>query len=88
MAEHTSTDEGEDTARHQMLIEGEAHDWHKGTITVDEIRELGGLSTDRPVVRVDLQTNDRVVMDDDEVHELPELDPGKGVSKRVNFASG
>lgn len=88
MTEHTSTDGGDDAARHQVLIEGEAHDWHKGTITVDEIRELGGLSADRPVVRVDLQTNDREVMDDGEVHELPALDPGKGVTKRVNFASG
>lgn len=86
MAEHT--DENEAGGNYQVLIEGRAHDWHKDTITVAEIRELGGLPEDRPVIEVDLQDNQMRVLAEDAVHEPAELEPGKGVAKRINFRSG
>lgn len=75
-------------ARFQVLIEGRAYDWDKNTITVPEIRELAGLPADRPVIEVDLQDNAMRVLAEDDVHEPVELQPGKGVTKRVNFRRG
>lgn len=86
MVEHT--DEGEAGSNYQVLIEGRAYDWHKGTITVPEIRELGGLPEDRPVIQIDLQDAQMRVLEEDAVHEPVELEPGKGVAKRINFRAG
>lgn len=76
------------TGAYQVLVEGQAYDWHKSTISVPEIRELGGLPADRPVIRVDLQDHAMRVLAEDDVHEPVPLQPGKGVSKRVNFQRG
>lgn len=86
MAETPGTDQ--DTGTYQLLIEGQAYDWHKDTITVPEIRELAGLPEDRPVIQVDLRDNSMRVLKDDDVHEPVPLEPGKPVTKRVNFWRG
>lgn len=73
---------------YQVLIEGVAYDWHKATISVPEMRDLAGLPSDRPVIEVDLQDNVMRVLSEDEVHHPVPLEPGKGVTKRVNFKRG
>lgn len=73
---------------YHVMIEGTVYDWHKESISVPEIRQLGGLPEDRSVVEVDLQTNETRKLAEDDVHHPAELEPGKGVSKRVNFQRG
>lgn len=80
--------EAADAATYQVLIEGVAYDWHKDTISVPEMRELGGLPTDRPIIEVNLQDNEMRVLSEDDVHRPVPLEPGKGVTKRVNFKRG
>lgn len=80
--------ENQAAGNYQVLIEGAAYDWHKDTISVPEMRELGGLPKDRPVIQVDLQDNQMRVLAEDDVHQPVPLEPGKGVTKRVNFKRG
>lgn len=76
------------SATYQVLIEGAAYDWHKESISVPEMRQLAGLPEDRPIIQVDLQDNEMRVLSEDEIHRPVELEPGKGVTKRVNFKRG
>jgi hypothetical protein len=69
----------------QVNIEGQVYDWDKDTITVPEIRELGGLPEDLPVIEVDFKTNTERTLAEDEVVELK---PGKGFGKKVGFKRG
>lgn len=73
---------------YQVLIEGAAYDWHKDVISVPEMRQLAGLPEDRPIIQVDLQDNEMRVLSEDDVHRPVQLEPGKGVTKRVNFKRG
>lgn len=76
------------TTHYQVLIEGAAYDWHKESISVPEMRQLAGLPEDRPIIQVDLQDNEMRVLSEDDVHRPVQLEPGKGVTKRVNFKRG
>lgn len=69
----------------QVNIEGQLYDWDNDTITVPEIRELGGLPQDLPVIEVDLKTNTERTLSEDEVVELK---PGMGFGKKVGFKRG
>ena len=65
--------------------EGTEHPWDKETITVPEIRELGGWDSAQPVLEVNLQDNtERTLAEDEIVH----LKPGQGFSKKVRFQRG
>lgn len=66
-------------------IEGTLYPWDKETITVPEIRELGKLPTDLPVIEVDLKDNTERTLAEDEIVELK---PGKGFGKKVGFKRG
>ncbi|MGH4022767.1 MAG: hypothetical protein ACRDT0_26735 [Pseudonocardiaceae bacterium] len=77
-----------DAASFGVLIEGRVHPWSKDTITVSEIRELGGLPADCPVVEENLQTAAERVLGEDDVHQPPKLEEGKTVTKKVNFRRG
>jgi hypothetical protein len=44
-----------DIVEYEVMIEGEAHPWAKDTISVTEIRELGKLPADAPVIEQDLR---------------------------------
>lgn len=66
-------------------IEGQIHDWHRSTITVPEIRQLGDLPSDQPVIEIDLKTNTERTLAEDEVVQLR---PGLGFAKKVRFKRG
>lgn len=69
----------------EVDIEGTLYPWERDTITVPEIRELGNLPTDLPVIEVDLKTNTERTLAEDEVVELK---AGKGFGKKVSFKRG
>ena len=75
---------------YEVMIEGKAHPWDKDTISVADIRQLGGLPADVPVVEEDLRTGAERTLDEDEVLQPVKLDPGKRAAKRFNHrrASG
>lgn len=75
-------------ASHEVMIEGKAHPWNKDTISVADIRELGGLSADAPVIEEDLRDGTERTLAEDEVLRPGTLEPGKRPTKRVNFRSG
>lgn len=66
-------------------IEGVKHPWDRDTITVPEIRTLGNLPTDLPVIEVDLHAGTERQLAEDEVVQLR---PGQGFSKKVQFKRG
>lgn len=75
-------------ADHQVMVEDTLYGWDKPTITGREIKELAGLPPDAAVVKVDLVAGTQEPLKDSDVHELPPLEPGKGVVKRVIFRQG
>ncbi len=70
---------------YQVDIEGQVHEWPRETITVAELRNLGGFSTDQQMIEVDLKDNSERVLVEDETIELK---PGKGFAKKVSFKRG
>ncbi|MGH9783121.1 MAG: hypothetical protein ACRD88_02955 [Terriglobia bacterium] len=77
-----------------VLVEGRVHSWHKKTISVPEIRSLGGLPEDRPVVELEMVGGEDYgpvaerALKEDEIHELVPLEPGKYVKKHAEFRRG
>lgn len=71
--------------KYEVNIEGTTHPWGEETITPVQIRELGGLPADQPVIEVDLKTNEERTLVEDEVVEVK---PGKGFGKKVSFKRG
>lgn len=69
----------------EVNIEGAFYPWDKETITVPDIRELGKLPTDLPVIEVDLKDSTERTLAEDEIVELK---PGKGFGKKVSFKRG
>ncbi|MDQ4148842.1 MAG: hypothetical protein M3164_02445 [Actinomycetota bacterium] len=74
--------------RYGVTIEGQVHEWDKETISVPEIRELGGFPSDSKVVAVDLTDNSERPLSDDAVHNVVPLEPGKPLTKRMEFRRG
>ena len=70
---------------YQVDIEGQVHEWPRETITVAELRNLGGFGTDQQMIEVDLKDNSERVLAEDETIELK---PGKGFAKKVSFKRG
>lgn len=66
-------------------IEGTQHPWHAGTITVPEIRKLGHLPQEVPVLEVNLHTGTQRQLPEDEIVQIR---PGMGYSKKVSFRRG
>jgi hypothetical protein len=77
--------EGSDSPRYEVNIEDQIHPWSKGTISVAEIRQLGGFPPDAQVAVVDLADNSGEIMPDDAVHDVTALEPGKPLVKRMSF---
>lgn len=80
--------EGATGAPYEVMIEGETHQWGRGTISVPEIRELGHLPDDCKVVAVDLTDGGERPLEEDAVHDVPPLKPGHPDVKRMNFKCG
>jgi hypothetical protein len=71
--------------KYAIDIEGSIYPWDEPTITVPQIRTLGRLPTDLPVMEIDLRTNAERTLPEDEAVELK---PGLGFSKKVEFRRG
>ena len=69
----------------QVDIEGHIHEWPRDTITVEELRNLGGYGSDQQMIEVDLQDNSEQVLAEDAVVQLK---PGHGFAKKVLFKRG
>lgn len=66
-------------------IEGTEHDWTAPTITVAQIRQLGGFDTSQPIVEVNLDDNTEKTLAEDDIVELK---PGHGFAKKIKFQRG
>lgn len=71
--------------KYQIDIEDTPYEWDEDTITVAQIRELGDLPSDVPVIEIDFKDNSE--------HELAEdavitLKPGQGFAKKIGFKRG
>ena len=77
--------EGTGETSYEVSIEGEIHPWGSDTISVAEIRELGDIPEDARVAAVGLADGEEHVLDEDAVHDVPPLEPGKPVVKRTDF---
>lgn len=75
-------------AEHEVVIEDTLYRWDKSTITGADIKELAGIPPDAGVVKVDLVAGTEEPLKDSDAHELPRLEPGKGIVKRVVFRRG
>lgn len=80
-----STGASPDGPKYEIWIEDTIHPWDKDTISVAEIRELGGLPADCPVVAVDLVAQQEVPLSEDSVHDIPPREPGRPLVKRMRF---
>ena len=65
-------------------IEGVEYEWNKETITVSEIRQLGSLPADLPVIEVDPENNEQTLSEDEEVT----LKPGHRFGKKISYKRG
>jgi hypothetical protein len=66
-------------------VEGVDHEWDHDTITVPQIRELGHLPADQPVLEINLETNtERTLPENEIVH----LKPGHAYCKKVKYKRG
>jgi hypothetical protein len=73
---------------YDVNIEGTIHPWNKDTISVAEIRELGGFPAGSQVVAVDLADNTSTPLPEDAVHEVVKHGEGKPLVKKMSFKRG
>ena len=84
----------QEAPKFSVMIEGKVRAWGKRTISVPEIRSLGGLPDDRPVLEMEMAGGEDYgpiterVLKEDEVHELVPLELGKPHAKHVTFMGG
>jgi hypothetical protein len=71
--------------KYKVDIEGQVHEWPRDTITVAELRELGGYTQDQQMIEVDLKDNTERVLSEGEAIQLK---PGMGFAKKVSFRRG
>jgi hypothetical protein len=71
--------------KYTVNIDDVDHDWDRETISVPEIRTLGGIEPGTAVLEVDLKTNIERTLDEDEIVTLK---PGVGFGKKVRFKRG
>jgi hypothetical protein len=66
-------------------IEGVDYPWDHDTITVPEIRKLGNLPSDQPVLEINLEDNtERTLPENAVVH----IKPGHAFCKKVKYKRG
>jgi Multiubiquitin len=69
----------------EINIEGRIYEWHNETITPAQVRELGGLPSDQPVIEINFKDNTERTLAEGEVVEVK---PGHGFGKKVGFKRG
>ncbi len=80
-----STEASPEGPKYDIWIEDTIYPWDKDTISIPEIRELGGLPAECSVAAFDLVTDKEVPLSEDSVHEIPPRDPGRPLVKRTQF---
>jgi hypothetical protein len=76
-----SSDQG---PKYFVKIEGTEYEWPKSTISVVEIRTLGGLPADLPVVQEFLDGTERTLAETDTI----ELQPGHRFGRAPRYKRG
>ncbi len=71
-------------SKYFVNIEGIEYPWFEETIAVHQIRELGNLPINVPVIEVDRENNERTLAED----EIVTLKPGHGFGKKVRYKRG
>jgi hypothetical protein len=69
----------------EINIEGRVYEWHERTITPAQIRDLGGLPADQPVIEINFHDNTERTLAEGEVVEVK---PGHGFGKKIGFKRG
>jgi hypothetical protein len=70
--------------KYEINIEGVERPWAKDTITVPEIRTLGGIPDDQQIVEVFEDNSEQTLAED----AVIDVKPGKGFGKKVKFQRG
>lgn len=76
------------SGQYEVLVEGKVYPWDRSSINTSEIRSLGELPKDRPVIQDDLTSGEQKPFGEDQMHQLVALQEGKGLTKHVNFRRG
>jgi len=71
--------------KYVVNIEDVEHPWDHDSITVPELRTLGGIPAGVEVLEVDLKPNTERTLAEDEVVALK---PGQGFGRKVRFKRG
>ena len=80
-----SAEESTDEPTYEVWINDRIHAWDKDTISVAEMRELGGLPPDCPMTASDLVAQQEVPLPEDAVPSVPPREPGRPLVKRTHF---
>jgi hypothetical protein len=88
MAEmETKSEPGSDPGglpKYYVVVDGVTHDWSKGSISFEEIVQLGGWSAAEGVIEVDEHNVEHTIQPGVTV----QLKPGHGFSKKVRWKRG
>jgi hypothetical protein len=76
--------QGSKKPKYEINIEGVEYPWNQDTITVPEIRSLGGIPDDQQVVEVFADNSEQTLAED----AVIDVKPGKGFGKKVKFQRG
>lgn len=71
--------------KYTVNIDDVDHPWDRDTITVPDIRTLGGIPAGTEVLEVNLETNEERTLGEDEVVLIK---PGHGFGKKIKFKRG
>jgi hypothetical protein len=71
--------------KYDVNVEGTIHPWNEDKITPAQVRNLGNLPADQPVVEVNLETGEEKTLPEDAVIELQ---PGMAFARKVEFKRG
>lgn len=70
--------------KYYLDIEGREYPWNEDTISVPQIRELGNLPANLPVIEIDPDNNERTLAE----NEVIILKPGHRYGKKVRYKRG
>jgi hypothetical protein len=70
--------------KYYLDIDGVEHEWDQATITVPQLRELGGIPAGTQVVEIDADETERTL----EENAIIQLQPGHRYGKKVRWKRG